>query len=143
MLPRRNQGLLVVFGIFLFTLGADAHAQATTVFRGRPAVKISEGGIERVPEVISRENAINLECVSSKIGDDYYWATRENVPMVAIESGAFITYVAANGAGYVKTIKPGMKKVAALLGQTEEKFDYTEHITAGLKTVTYSGRLRQ
>jgi hypothetical protein len=33
---------------------------ATTVFRGRPAIKISEGGIERMAEPTSGERAINV-----------------------------------------------------------------------------------
>ena len=60
----------------------------------------------------------------SKIGDDYYWASRENNKMVRIESGAFITYLAANGSGYVRVIQPGMKQAAALMGETEARFDY-------------------
>ena len=116
--------------------------QSVTVFRGRPSVKVSEGGIERLPESLSREKAINVECVISRIGEDLYWASRENVPMVAVDSGAFIVYIAATGAGYVKVIKPEMKEVASLMGATEEKFDYVEHITLGLRSVTYYGKTR-
>ena len=119
---------------------SDARAQAVTVFKGVPTVKISEGGIERLPETLPRERADNLACVISKIGDDYYWASRENTRMVRIESVGFITYVAANGSGYVRVIQPGMKQVAALMGETEAKFDYVEHMLIGLKSVTYYGQ---
>ncbi|MEK6263144.1 MAG: hypothetical protein AABP62_31590 [Planctomycetota bacterium] len=47
--------------------------------------------------------ATNLECVISEIDGKFYWASRENVLMRRVESGAFITYVAANAAGYVRT----------------------------------------
>ena len=114
-----------------------------TVFRGRPVVKISEGGLERVPETVPREKAINLECVISKIGDRYFWASRENTPMVRIESGAFITYLAANGAGYVRVIAPEYKETAAAMGETEATFDYVEHALLGLKSVTYYGKWRR
>jgi hypothetical protein len=127
--------VLVAFSLLVLSA---AQAQSTTVFRGRPSVKISEGGVERLPETLSREKAINLECVISQIGDDFYWASRENVPMVPSESGAFITYIAVNGAGY----KPDLKEVAAIMGETEAKFDYVEHITLGLKSVTYYGKAR-
>ncbi|HEX8154511.1 MAG TPA: hypothetical protein VF698_15360 [Thermoanaerobaculia bacterium] len=123
-------------------IAASLSAQSATVFRGRPSVKISEGGFERRPETLGREKSVNLECVISKIGDDYYWASRENVAMVPVESGAFITYVAINGTGYVKLIKPAMKEVAALMGAAEERFDYVEHLTFGLKSVTYYGVVR-
>jgi hypothetical protein len=62
--------------------------------------------------------------------------------MVRIESGAFVTYVAVNGSGYVRQIVPGMKAAAALAGDTESKFDYVEHILIGLKSVTYYGVAR-
>jgi hypothetical protein len=131
-------------GIMLITLSlvAQAGAQPSTVFRGRPSVKISEGGTSRNPEKLAREKAINLECVISQIGEDFYWASRENVPMVRVEQGAFVTYMAVTGAGYVKVIKPEMKDVAGLLGETETEFDYVEHLTQGLATVTYYGRAR-
>ena len=41
---------------------SDARAQAVTVFKGVPTVKISEGGIERLPESLPRERLIIL-CV--------------------------------------------------------------------------------
>ena len=116
---------------------SDARAQSVTVFKGVPTVKISEGGIERSPESLPLERAVNLTCVISRIGDDYYWASRENKRMVRVEGGAFITYVAANGSGYVRVIQPGMKQAAALMGETEAKFDYVEHMLIGLKSVTY------
>jgi hypothetical protein len=114
-------------------------AQAKPVFKGRPSVKISEGGVERVPEQITRDRAVNLECIVSQIGDSYYWASRESIELVAIESGAFITFVAVNGAGYIKMVKPEMKAAASLAGPTEKQFDYVEHLTLGLRSVTYYG----
>jgi hypothetical protein len=77
----------------------------------------------------------------SKIGDEYFWASRENVPMVRIESGAYITYVAVNGAGYVRVIDAAAKGAASLLGGAEEEFDYTEHLLIGLRSITYYGKL--
>lgn len=53
-----------------------AFGQATTVFAGIPAIKISEGGVERLKENLDRANAVNLECVISRIGEEYYWASR-------------------------------------------------------------------
>ncbi len=124
----------------LCALAGDAHAQATTVFRGRPLIKVSEAGRTRVPEELSRNEAINLECVISQIGDEYYWASRENVRMVRIQSGAFITYVAVTGAGYVRIIPSDLKAAASLMSETEAEFDYVEHAIFGLGSVTYWGK---
>jgi hypothetical protein len=132
-----------ILAFLLLTLGwVSLNAQATTTFRGRPSLKVSEGGTERTPETLTADRAINLECVISKLGDEYYWASRENVRMVRVESGAFITYVAINGSGYVRQIVPAMKAVASLSGGTESKFDYVEHLLIGLKSVTYYGVAR-
>ena len=126
--------------IFIPSAGAT---QATTVFAGLPGVKISEGGVERVPENLSRDRAVNFACVISRIGDKYYWASRENKEMIRIESGAFITFLAVDGVGYVRIVAPGMKEaVSLIMGETETKFDYVEHALIGLRSVTYYGVTR-
>jgi hypothetical protein len=119
--------------------GASAGQSPTTVFKGRPSVKVSEGGLERTPEQITRERAINVECVISQIGTSYFWASRENVPLFRVDGGAFITFVAVNGSGYVRVIKPEAKTSAALMSPTEERFDYVEHLVIGLRSVSYYG----
>jgi hypothetical protein len=116
-------------------------ADSTTIFRGRPILKISEGGVTRVPENLDRATAANVTCVISKIGDTYYWASRENTRLVRIESGAFITYLAPNGAGYIRVINPASKSAASLMSKTEETFDYVEHALVGLRSVTYYGKV--
>ena len=124
----------------LTMVSGSALAQVTTAFKGRPSIKVSEGGVSRLPESVSRDKSINTECVISRIGEQYYWASRENAEMVRLESGAFVTYVALNGSGYVRVVNPTLKSVAALMSQTEGKFDYVEHLLIGLRSVTYYGR---
>lgn len=133
------QIILFTFTVVLFNFN---WTRSTTVFRGRPIIKISEGGVERVPEQIAREKAVNLECVISEIEGRYYWASRENIELRLTESGAFITFVATNGSGYVRIILPELKAAASLMSPTEEKFDYVEHILLGLRSVTYYGNAR-
>lgn len=133
-----SQRIAIAFLGVLLTLpvlGQDP----VTVFRGRPSIKVTGSGTEQKREPVSRDAAPNVECVISKIGDNYYWATRENVQLVPVESAAFITFVAVTGAGYVRVIKPDMKEAAGLMSETESKFDYVEHMLVGLRTVTYYG----
>lgn len=138
-----NKFLLGLLALLLSIPQDDATAmQATTVFKGIPTIKISEGGTERLAEALPRDKAVNLECVISKIGDNYYWASRDNKRMVRTEAGYFITFLALDGAGYVKAIAPGMKKAVSVMGDTESKFDYVEHLLIGLKSVTYYGTAR-
>ncbi|MFW9941603.1 MAG: hypothetical protein ACFFFT_11225 [Candidatus Thorarchaeota archaeon] len=126
----------------VFLLVGHSYSQSNTVFSGIPTFKISEGGVERVPEAVSREKAINLGCLISEIGGKYYWTTRENKELILNESGAFITFTAIDGCGYVRIIPPEMKKAASLMSPTEEKFDYVEHLLIGLRSVTYYGIIK-
>lgn len=128
---------LVTF--FLLFLAPVSFAQSETIFSGTPIIKISEGGTERLPENLPRKDAVNLKCIISKIGEKYYWASRENTEMVRKESGAFVTFLAINGSGYVRIISPKMKDMASLMGKTEANFDYVEHLLTGLRSITYYG----
>ena len=104
----------LALGVILSFMGvagqgmASAQQQPITVFQGTPLFKITERGIERVPEAVSRQVAADFAVVISRIGDDYYWASRENTPLVDVDGGgAYVTYVAANGSGYVGLIRFG------------------------------------
>ena len=109
------------------------------VFTGIPTYKISEGGLSRVPEKLSEESSFKYKCTITKLNNKYYWTTRENVELMPVESGAYITYIAINGSGYVRIIQKNMKDVVALLDDTEKEFDYVEHLLLGLKSITYYG----
>ena len=114
------------------------------IFTGLPEIKISEGGVSRVSESLPKDKAIQFKCTITKIDDKYYWTSRENVELIPIASGALITYLAINGSGYVRLVKPEMKgevkKLGAIAGDPEAKFDYVEHLLLGLKSVTYYGK---
>ena len=86
------------------------------------------------------EVAINLRCVVSEVGGRYYWATRQNKELIRRSAGAFITYSAIDGSGYVRVIDPAFKATVALVSPTESRFDYVEHLLIGLRTVTYYGK---
>lgn len=130
---------LFVVAITTLALSGPVLGQSRTVFSGIPSVKVSEGGTGHVPEAIHRDKAVNLGCVISEIGGKYHWATRGNKELVRHASGAFVTYVATDGSGYVRIIDPSVKGSAALMSPTEAKFDYVEHLLIGLRSVTYYG----
>ena len=112
---------------------------ATVVFVGVPVQKVSESGLSRVSEARSQEKASAALCVISQSGDDFFWTSRNNRTLYKIDGGgAFITYVAPD-AGYIRIIKPEYKTAAPLTSETEAKFDYIEHMTTGLRTITYWG----
>ena len=132
---------LLIATLLLLAAGGGSGAAQTpvTVFKGRPLLKISEGGVERTPEQVARDRAVTLECVISQIGDSFYWASRANVRMARVEGGAFITYMALNGEAYVRMVKTDAKSAAALMSDTEARLDYVEHALLGLRSVTYYG----
>lgn len=127
--------------LFLAAAPQVAFAQAT-VFRGVPTLKIEEAGLRRSPEQLSAEKAAGFISVVSRIGDKYYWASRENVELVPVRGPAFVTYIAVNGSGYVRVIARGMKEPASLMSPTEAEFDYAEHLLIGLRSITYYGTAR-
>lgn len=140
MLARAITTMMLVIAGAMIT--AHAEAQSRTVFSGVRVIKVNEGGIDRLSENLSREKAVNLGCVISEIGGKYYWATRENKEMVRRVSGAFITFLAVDGSGYVRLVDPGAKTAASLISPTEVKFDYVEHLLIGLQSITYYGNAR-
>jgi hypothetical protein len=129
----------LLFIVVILFLCSSTYAQPLKVFKGRPSIKISEGGSARTPEKLTTSKAVNLACIISKIGDDYFWASRENTPLSLVDSGAFITFVALNGSGYIRIIKDDMKQAASMMSETEKDFDYVEHLLIGLRSVTYYG----
>ncbi|HET9439727.1 MAG TPA: hypothetical protein VFO52_06130 [Longimicrobiales bacterium] len=115
---------------------------AETVFKGRPQLQIMEAARNRAPIHIAESEADHLECVISKIGRRYYWASRENREMVRVESEGFITFVAVDGSGYVRLFDPHRKSSTSLASGTEDKFDYVEHVLTGLRSMSYYGITR-
>lgn len=117
---------------------APVHAQESVVFQGLPGIKISEGGLERVPIGLPQALAATAECVVIEENGKFYWASRQRVEMGAVRNGAFVTYVALNGTGYVRVFDRS-QAVGTTVTPAEERFDYVEHILLGLRSVTYYG----
>lgn len=132
--------ILVMLLSCILTMRGYAQENEEIVFSGVPAVKISEGGASRVVEDLKGTKASGAECIITKIGDKYLWKTRNNVELLLVQSGAFMTFVATNGAGYVRIIPSDLKEAASLMDETEKKYDYVEHMLIGLRSVTYYGK---
>lgn len=124
---------------FLFFFSVSCHAETTVEFLGFPVIKIQEGGIDRIPSNVLPEKRGEFQCIINKVGEKYYWASRENKEMIKIDSGkAFITYIALDGAGYVKVLKPEYYD-QVLDSPVDAAFEYIEHMSIGLTTITYFG----
>ena len=139
---RRIIGLVFV-SVFLLVVSVSVvitqtKGKETVVFIGQPTHKVSEGGLERTPEVLNKSKSTASICVIVKVKDKYFWKTRENVEMIKIESGAFVHFIAP-ASGYVKYTKPEMRKFVEFMSPTEKKFGYIEHMSIGLRSVNYWG----
>ena len=125
--------------IVIFLCSSICNAQVLS-FVGIPAVRISEGGVERFAEKLEQSKSMELVCVIKEIDGKFIWASRENKPLVKIDNGgAFLIFLAVDGSGYIRQIKPNFKNAASLMSSTEKSFDYIEHLLLGLRTVTYYG----
>ena len=135
-----------ILALIFLSIAAPLFAKELIIFTGVPEIKISEGGLNRVPENVAKEKAVQFKCTITKMNDKYYWTSRDNVELIPITSGAYITYWAVKGSGYVRIVRPEMKeavkKLAAMAGDPEEKYDYVEHLLLGLKSVTYYGKAK-
>jgi hypothetical protein len=128
--------LISAFLWFFLTVAAQAQS---TIFTGLPTLKITEGGVERSADKLDRATASSLFCVINEKDGKFYWETRGNKPLLKIDSNAFVIYVAVDGSGYVRVLKPEFKKAAASISATEKNYDYVEHMLLGLRTITYYG----
>lgn len=125
--------------VFILLNSSLSFAQAI-VFTGMPSVKVTEAGVERVVNEVDRVAATGLSCVITELNGNFYWKSRGNKHMLKIDAGAFVTFIAVDGAGYVRIIKTGFKEAVVMaMTQTEKKFDYVEHLTTGLRSITYFG----
>ena len=126
--------------LFLLIIGFSGSliAESVTVFKGYPAIKIIERGSSRDAAEVLAAKAPDLACVISKIDGKYYWASRENLEVFPMVSGAFTTYLAINGSGYVRISSPESRAGLKTAGAAEH--DYVEHLLLGLSSITYYGR---
>jgi hypothetical protein len=129
--------------VALLSLACAAFSAAAEVeFEGVPSVKVEvyEGAAQTqaVPSARAREFSVRIV----RSGNTYLWASRNNVPLVKQESGAYVTYVATTGAGYVRVLSPSMRNALAAIApeRREKEFVYVEHMVNQLGSVTYFGK---
>ncbi|MBI1927251.1 hypothetical protein HYR99_23790 [Candidatus Poribacteria bacterium] len=139
---RRTKVLGLLF-ILSFTFVSLVSTQdEVIVFVGHPKVKMLADGVkDGVLEEVPQEKVVEFSCVISKIGDKYYWTSRDKWEVMKIKSGAFITFKRLDRPDYVRVIEPESKEAVALLSETVVKFDYVEHLTINLSSVTYWGKI--
>lgn len=128
--------------LFIASLGCvPGLAWADVEFEGVPVVRVGLNDGQAETAAVPPGKAAEFRVVITRDGDQYFWASRKNIPLVKTESGAYVTYVATTGAGYIRVLAPFMREMHAKLPREERlhEFVYMEHMTATLGSVTYYG----
>ena len=118
--------------VFLF-LCNNALA-ATLIFEGYPTRKVAVYPAEVNTFKLKEAESTEFKVVIEKEGEKYYWRSRDNIEMTREVSGLFVTYLATNGAGYVRVYYDGITRHFK-----HDSYRYTEHVTFHLSSITYYG----
>jgi len=110
-----------------------------TILMGSPTISIWEDGDSRQVLLLTADESSEKLCVITFDGTRYIWESRGKVELIPIESGVFITYLAVNGSGYIRTIKPGFESAFRQDDGMPPKYDYVEHLLTFLAFITYYG----
>jgi hypothetical protein len=114
------------------------HAQTTPEFEGTPILGINEFGVFRAPVELAQEEQATHKVLITKKDDKYYWTSRENRELRKFESEAFVTYWTLDGSGYVRIGNQEWKNKMRVK-YPQYNFDYVEHMTIGLGSLSYFG----
>ena len=125
----------------LLLTGSLSAQDYRVVFEGRPVAKV-EANFEEVQRTELRaDKAFEYAVRIVQRQGRYYWASREMKRLIRHEAGAYITYVAIDGTGYVRTFIPMMLAMRDQLSleQQSREIGYTEHLLTQFASITYFG----
>jgi hypothetical protein len=114
------------------------------VFEGEPLKRV-ESSFEGTSSIdLEREDAFKARVRIVERSGRYYWQSRGMKEMTRSESGAYITYAAIDGSGYVRTHIPVMLDLREHLPEErrDREIGYTEHLLIQFASITYFGNRR-
>lgn len=115
---------------FVFTAFAPFAAQAGEVeFIGTPMIRVDADENEVKRTTINEAGGRKYQCRVEKKGRKYIWASRGDRELIRSDAGDWTYYISPQGSGYVK-----------VFSGTGLAYDYVEHVTGELTTVTYWGK---
>lgn len=132
--PRRSLlwlGIAVLFG----WLPDEAFAQPIfSAVPDRLAVNAPDGAEMRELKTDEAERA-RITIVQSS--GRYYWASRENIPLLHHSAGAMHFFIAPNGAGYIKIFDQAF--IPESMREPGSRYQFYEHMNLMMATFTYFG----
>ena len=111
-------------------LSAVAPGQELT-FTGTPLIRLDADPAESKRTELSEAAGEKYECRIARKGRSFVWASRGNRQLRRADAGDWTYYVSPEGSGYVKVFNGA---------SAPGGYDYMEHVTAEMKTVTYWGK---
>ena len=126
--------LIITFLILFTAVCRSEVTSAEVVFEGLPSMKVTvfdNGKPEQETMNPSRSSEYAVRIV--KLGNKYFWESRESKPLNIIKSGVYTTYFAEDGSGYIRIADEGIGAV------TGEVHRYMEQVTLRLNNITYHG----
>ena len=94
--------LKIVFILLILKL---SFINGEVVFMGKPLLKVNEKGVTRSIENISKNDQLEYIVTITMSENKYFWASRNNVELIRVLSGAYTNFIAVNGAGYIKVLR--------------------------------------
>lgn len=134
---------LVCTGVIVaLMLTRTASAQDYSVtFEGRPLRKVEVSFTDVLPAALTPDEAFKFSVRILERRGRYYWASRDMREMTRHESGAYVTFTAIDGSGYVRVGVPMMLDLRDRLPdeQRRKEIGYTEHLLTQFASITYFG----
>jgi len=133
---------LVLVAVFAFYFPKSLHAQdARAIFEGRPLEKVESSFETTTSRTLNAdESFVNLVRIVERQGK-YYWASRGMIELIRSESGAYITFHAVNGSGYIRVGTLMLLDLRDRLPEEQRRREigYVEHLLLQFQSVTYYG----
>ncbi len=121
--------------LLLFVLCAVPQATRETVFVGLPTMRLTADGEVNSMVRLSAKEAAEFECRIVQESGRYFWASRENKELEVSSSGIFVFFCTKDGSGLIKITTNSQLALS--------EFDYFEHLSLGMRTITYWGTANQ
>lgn len=130
-----------LFFVACVSIVAVAADEGRVVFQGTPKLRaiVTPAGAEATP--LDDKYASQKRVLIIEKNGKFYWASRENKVMLRTESGSYITYAAADGAGYVRTFTPAMSEMKSKLPPEMKagEVDYVEQLIQQFDVIIFFG----
>jgi hypothetical protein len=112
------------------------------VFEGYPSRKVEVTEQAAATYEITKPKSIDYKVLIEREGENYYWRTRNNIQLVPMKSGAYVTFLAVNGSGYVRILNDNMREMYKVLPEEENNttYLYMEHLIHQMGSITYYGK---